>query len=481
MARRSPSFLYHFKMGGGMRVMEVRHWTELVPGDSYQIQSSGLIQPVFQKVISLLYQPLIGSTAVSLYTCLWSELEENRTQSKQNNHHFLMAILNIPLKDIFKARLKLEGIGLLKIFRSKNGENPVYVYEIQPPLSPQSFFQDSMLSYYLSRRLGDHHFNRLKDFFKEESLTDSSYVEMTRSFHEVFSSSTSHSPQSLNGQNVEAHQVVDIMEGSVPKVKPEDFSLDLFYAGLSETFIKAESITPEVEDTVLKLAYIYKLSPLDMQKVVLEALDPHQEIDMGELRNAAKSWFELKKGKVLPTLVARQEEVVKTSASKVKQDSKEEKLIQYLGSVSPRQLLTDLSNGHEPSKSDLALIESLMVEQGLSPGVVNVLLYNVMLKQDMRLTKSYVEKIAGHWARKNIKTVQEAFEFAKKEHQKFQNGKSSSYQNQRGKKSGKREVIPEWFMEEKNRRNEVASAAASLDNFDFELERRRLEEELRKK
>ncbi len=464
-----------------MSFMEARHWTELVPGDTYQIQSSGLIQPYFQKVTSLLYQPLIGSTAISLYTTLWSELEENRTLSKQNHHHFLMAVLDIPLREIYRARLKLEAIGLLRTFRSKNSDGPSYVYEIQSPLSPQGFFQDSMLSYFLYRKLGEHHFNRLKDYFRIDPIVDSSSLEeMTRSFHEVFSSSPARAypVQSHDGQE----QWVDIADGTAPKVKPENFSLDIFYGGLSDTFINIDSITPKVEDTVLKLAYVYNLSPLDMQKIILEAVDDDQEINLDELRKAAKSWYELKRGKHLPKLVERENQQNQPNPQQQeKKETKEEKLIRYLSSVSPKQLLTDLAHGREPSKTDLALVESLLVEQGLEPGVVNVLLYNVMLKQDMRLTKSYVQTIAGHWARKNIKTVEEAFAFAKQEHQKVQEKNKTNSRNQNQKKSGRKEVVPEWFEEERNRRNKVATSAAIFEDFDFELERKRLEEELRKK
>ncbi|GAA0333374.1 DnaD domain protein [Bacillus carboniphilus] len=466
--------------------MEVRHWTELVPGDTYQIQASGLIQPVLQRVVSLLYQPLIGSTATALYTTLLSELEENRTQSKRNYHHFLMAVLNIPLKDIFKARLKLEGIGLLRTYRSKVGEEPMYVYELQPPLSPQSFFHDSMMSYYLQRKLGDHHFDRLKDYFKVESILDSSsHEEMTRSFHEVFTSSTSQAPKAITpDENVDEENWIDMNEGQAPKVRPANFSLDLFYGGLSDNFIKTKSITPQVEETILKLAYIYNLSPLDMQKVLLEAIDEHQEVDLEELRKAAKSWYELQKGKNLPNLIHRKlpsEPQKGKQVEKPKKLTKEEELIRYLSEVTPKQFLTDQANGHEPTKSDLDLIETIMVEQGLEPGVINVLLYYVLLKQDMRLTKTYVQKIAGHWARKNIRTVKEAFEFAKQENQKFQNQKQSSTRKTSYKTTGKKESLPDWFEEERKRRKEVAVAATKFDDFDFELERRKLEEELKKK
>ncbi len=61
-----------------------------------------------------------------------------------------------------------------------------------------------------------------------------------------------------------------------------------------------------------------------------------------------------------------------------------------------------------------------MMNQKLTPGVVNVLIYYVMLRSDMKLAKTYVEKIAGHWARKKVGTVAEAMALAKEENRQYQ-------------------------------------------------------------
>ncbi|WP_413789058.1 DnaD domain protein [Bacillus kandeliae] len=93
-------------------------------------------------------------------------------------------------------------------------------------------------------------------------------------------------------------------------------------------------------------------------------------------------------------------------------------LITYLKETSPRQILIDIS-GSLPSKADLKVVEGVMFQYKLPAGVVNVLIQYVFLKTDMKMTKSYVEKIASHWARKKVKTVEQAMELAKKEHQQY--------------------------------------------------------------
>ncbi len=97
-----------------------------------------------------------------------------------------------------------------------------------------------------------------------------------------------------------------------------------------------------------------------------------------------------------------------------------EKLIHYLEKVSPYQLLVDISDGLKPAPADLQTIENIMLKQKLAPGVVNVLIYYLMVKTDKTLPKKIIEKIATHWSRMKIKSVPQAMDFAKQEEKKFQ-------------------------------------------------------------
>src|SRR5690606_32138852 len=112
----------------------------------------------------------------------------------------------------------------------------------------------------------------------------------------------------------------------------------------------------------------------------------------------------------------------------------EEKLIRQLETMSPKELLEDLSSGHEASEQDLKLIRDVMTSQGLSAPVMNVLIHYVLLQSNMKLSKAYVEKIASHWSRAKLKTAREAMEFAKKEREKYvKKAKSRSEERRVGK------------------------------------------------
>ena len=93
-----------------------QHWQELLPIDHYIATANGLLHDYDRKILTFLYQPLIGAGCMSLYMTLWAELEENRLWSESHSHHSLMNFMDMNLKRIYEKRLKLEAIGLLKTF-----------------------------------------------------------------------------------------------------------------------------------------------------------------------------------------------------------------------------------------------------------------------------------------------------------------------------------------------------------------------------
>ncbi|MEI4617730.1 DnaD domain protein [Bacillus cereus] len=91
-----------------------------------------------------------------------------------------------------------------------------------------------------------------------------------------------------------------------------------------------------------------------------------------------------------------------------------ELLIQQLNSVAPEQLLSELSGGATIPKGDLRIVTDMRDNYRLPNPVIN-LIYYVMLRSDMILNPEYVKKIAGHWVRKKVTTVENALSLAKKE------------------------------------------------------------------
>ncbi|MBG9656600.1 replication initiation and membrane attachment family protein [Cytobacillus firmus] len=466
-----------------------QHWQEMLPIDRYTVAASGLLHDYDRKVLTLLYQPLIGSVCFSLYMTLWAELEENRLWSSSNSHHSLMNFMGMGLKDIYEARLKLEGIGLLKVYVNKEEETRSFIYELLPPLTPEQFFLDGMLNIYLYKKLGKNQFMRLKRFFSDQKVQPAmGYEEVTKAFQDVFQSGH---PGSVDNEVVQLMNEAD-GEGYIGRreqegiqIGNEDFNFELLQAGLNESLVPKKALTVKVKESISNLAFLYGIDPIQMKNIVISAVNEDNEINIDELRKSARDWYQFQNQDQLPSLIDRVQPAIHQTHKK-QPETQEEELIRYLEITSPRQLLKDISGGADPSKGDLQIIEDVMFQQKLLPGVINVLIQYVMLKTDMKLTKGYVEKIAGHWARKKIKTPQEAIALAKKEHRQYLDwaeGKKTAGTTGNKKKPIRTEMLPDWFDEKSStaaKKKESQLQNSEKEQHELEMRKRELKEKLKK-
>jgi len=74
----------------------------------------------------------------------------------------------------------------------------------------------------------------------------------------------------------------------------------------------------------------------------------------------------------------------------------------------PVLFLKEKQGGIEPVDADKRLLTRLVSELRLNPDVVNVLIEHILAKNNQRLNKAYVEKVAVTWSRLKITTVEEA-------------------------------------------------------------------------
>ncbi|ALC89708.1 Replication initiation and membrane attachment protein [Bacillus sp. FJAT-18017] len=463
-----------------------QHWQELVPVDHYVVASNGLLHDYDRKILSFLYQPLIGPDCFSVYLTLWGELEENRLWADSSTHHFLMNMTGMNLKGIYEARLKLEGIGLLKTYVKSEEGTRSFIYELQPPLSPEQFFMDGMLNVYLYRKIGKNNFARLKKFFCDKAMDgNEGYRDVTKAFQEVYSSAPPDAIHYLQDHAVDlnAEEGQTFMGRNEPnpiQIPKETFDFNLLISGLSDSLLPKKALNEKVKDAISNLAFLYSIDVMQMKNIVLSALNENDEIDLEELRKAARDWYQFVHYDKLPALVERvQPPAYREQLEEPK--TQDEKLIHYFETASPLQVLRDLSGGAEPSKADLQIIEDVMFNQKLMPGVINALIQTVMIKSDMKMTKSYVERIASHWARKQLKTAKEAVDLSRKEHKKYLEWKNSGSpastgtKRQTKKNTIRQEILPDWFDEESSK----ASPESKESSAELEARKKEVEEKLK--
>ncbi|MED4070815.1 replication initiation and membrane attachment family protein [Priestia endophytica] len=463
--------------------MTSQHWKELIAIDRYVVHTNDILHDYDRQIITKLYQPLIGPIGYSLYMTLWSQLKEKEHWGKEVTHHYLMAMMQCGLPEIYRERQKLEGIGLLKTFVKEEQEHRLFVYELIPPLTPHEFFNDGVLNIYLYNRLGKNVFQNVKQHFLYPPLPKDQFKDVTRSFNDTFQTLHMSEISSVQKEvkstltNKENFKYVGEAKSNGISLDDHTFDFKLFLAGLSDTMVPKKALTSEVREAIQKISFLYEINPIEMKNVVIDAIDENDEINIENLRKSAQNTYLFKSGESLPTLVE------KTQPDKLKEEEKEpigqnpeDELIPLLNNISPRELLEGWSQGAQASKADLQIIEDVMFKQKLTPGVVNVLIYYVMIKTDMKLSKSYVEKIASHWARKGIKTVKEAMDLAKNEHKEYQQWEETKKQstNKKTRKPIRKEMVPDWLKEK-----EENSVEKPDDEEKIKEEERKMEEILK--
>lgn len=395
----------------------VHLYKELQPADHFEISLPQSLSTQERQLLTLFYQPLTGPEPISLYLTLWAEAEDALTNSM--THYYLMSVLNMPIGKIFEARIALEAIGLLRTFRKQEEENRSFIYELIRPLDANTFFQDPLLSMFLFSKIGEQAYRKLRKRFVS-TISTSGYTDISRTFTDVY-------------KPVHSKINVEQMDNQ-PTVKTdypfymEEFDFDLLKSGLSEQLVPSKTLTIEIREVIAKLAYLYRFNPIEMQKVVILALDDQMNLTRDRLKKAAADVYKLTISKEPPQLqkfFSSEIEENRIVENPVK--SKEQEMIEYFESTNPIEHLRNLNNGKEPTDYTKDLVSNLFINHGMNIGVVNVLIEYVMLQTDKKLPKNFVETIADHWNRKNIKTAKEAMAIARSEHDKFKKLKNKEY------------------------------------------------------
>jgi replication initiation and membrane attachment protein len=466
------------------------HWKELLPVDRYMVRTADYLHEVHQKVLTLLYQPLVGSIAYSLYMTLWSELKRDDYWSEEQTHRQLMLMMGVDLTAIFQERKKLEAIGLLRTFKTKADGVTTYLYELQPPMPPQQFFENDVLSVYLFNKLGKTQYRKLRERFVVDVIDKETFTETTYGFDEVFTSLhhseivSNHESEMVDSLALYEHQqFVSERKGESFHFTEKSFDFELLKKDLSSFIVPEHTLTPEVKETILRLAFVYRIEPLQMSRILQQSLVHDDEVDIGELRKRTQEWYKLEHGNEPPTLALQTHPLKHRTMANQQPQTEEEKVIALYETTPPLTLLESRSDGAKVPLADLKIVESLIVDYQLLPGVVNVLLDYVLLRNDMKLSKSLIEKIAGHWARKKVKTVTEAMTLAKEEHRKLETWKKQDSAKTSGKttvkkKNPRRDQLPKWLIEEEKRLQEQQSAVREnlgASTMDLDEERRRFE------
>lgn len=408
----------------------------ILPADIYMVVNKTVITSTNRKIITMLYQPIIGHVATSLYFTLCDDLDKREVMSEELTHYHLMMTMQLKLESIVIAREKLEAIGLLKTFFKKENVN-TYVYQLYSPLSAAEFLNHPILNVVLYNNLGKKEYQKVVSYFKIPRINLKDYQEITKQFDEVFTP--------VPGNSItENDDIADTNKNRPTLMHQIDFNL--LISSIPESMISPNCFNNDVKELINNLSYAYGIDDLTMQGIVRDSLNERGLIDKNELRKNARNYYQFEQGGRLPTLIyTTQPEYLRSPTGDA---SNWAKMVYTFETVTPYDYLKSKYKNGEPSARDLRLIESLLTDMKLKPGVVNVLIAYVLKINNQKLSKNYVETIAGQWKRLNIETVEDAMRLSEKEHKRVKKKLEANKKTKPVETKQKEAPVPDWFNKE---------------------------------
>ena len=413
----------------------------LLPADSYIVINKTLLTEIDKKNLINLYEPIIGPLPISLYLTLWSDLDKSETMSVDYTHHHLMTFLKTKLDLIKEARESLEAVGLIKTYLKKDSDINHYIYELFSPLSAYEFFNHPILNVVLYNNIGESEYkNLLKNYKKPISRYDD-YEEITSKLNETFKSSVG------NFFNNE-----DIKDKSSLKLEIDSLiDFDLLMESIPNKVLSEKALNKRMRELINSLAFIYNVDTLKLSEIIRLTIDENGMINKDSLIKEIRKYYEYNNSGSLPTIIYRtQPEYLKTPEGSL---SNRSKMIYIFENTTPYDFLKSKYKNNNPTSRDLKLLEYLAIDLGMMPAVINVLIDYILRINDNKLTRSYVETIAGQWTRLGIKTADSAMKQAEKEYKK------------KPKKEQKEDIkLPVWFNKENNNESITEEEKAELED-----------------
>lgn len=338
--------------------------------------------------LSLLYAPLIGSDAFLLYMGLTSLLDKSTLACKGLKHQDLFDAFSFTLQSFNKARIKLEGSGLLNSYVSDDGE---FTYLLNPPYTAKNFIIDSPLVFYLKSKLSEDSFKRIYDRFVLDSVDKKNLTNITKPFDEVFQSDV------YTDETIQKFGYILGKNASKLKVSENTFDFDKFIKLIDKGYLPL-GVTQEFKEQIIQLAYVYQFNEDEMSYIFSESLDRKNEFSMNLLKKRIGVYFQAKRNLDSPKIIEKND-----GEAYVDQ-------IEYLDKINPVDLLKVLSPNYPASY--LSIVNELYSNINLPRGVINCMICKVLRDKDGELPGTkYFEKVAQSWIADNVLTTKDAIKY----------------------------------------------------------------------
>lgn len=347
----------------------------------FWVVSHGLISSEDTKVLTLLYQPLIGSDSYGVYMFLVNLVDRNKLQSDVFERQMILDVLSLTKSKFTEAVDKLEAIGLLTTFLKED----IYLYRVNMPLNARRFLLDGILGSFLKSEIGDAHFELLFGYFAQTEISRRGYLNITKSFDEVYKS------KELDVLKSDLF-VMGRKNGSGIIIK-DSFDFETLFNNLPIRLKKKRIFTKRIQSQIASVMYVYNFSIHEMIDILSKSYDEENSTLFYErIAINAQSYFNNTYGKHMLHIEKKQDAETTIDLSKIK----------------PQDLIRVFGENMTNQAYALETIRQFMERNAVDIGLINAVIITALKYNDNLPHINYLEKVLADWLSRGIKTGEDA-------------------------------------------------------------------------
>ncbi|MGX7245695.1 replication initiation and membrane attachment family protein [Enterococcus quebecensis] len=433
------------------------NWKEVHPKSIFQVTVPSPLSDQEQMILTLLYQPMIGAEAFSLYLTLLSEVEESG-MSESLFHADLITMMNISIRQIQSARRKLEGIGLLTTYVQNDSElGPKFLYRLNHPEPAERFFKDEVLVLTLLNSVGQRKLDKLFNQFKPKFVNLTGFEDISSRFNDVYL----FKEEQIISQNQQLSQIEQSFNDPRPSKKPsavdKSFDWSYFIQGIERLGIKLPDNGDGFKEEVFIFHNLFGITELDMIDFCSKSFDYYtSKIDVKDFERAIYRAYdpdkkqkrsEFQKNEVAE-LSDEDQQTYRYNSLKMNGFSTQDiQMIMDSEKNFPLNYLEALKNGRGgyTTPQERSLVKYLVSKSGLPNSVINILInYVYNIQKQPTLKADYVNRIANEWAQSGIFSPEKAIEHVREIAKKGKEQKQTRQRYGQNNRPIRQETLPDW-------------------------------------
>ncbi len=394
---------------------------QLKPKEIYRPHKARPLQRDGEQALYHLYQPFIGSDAVAVYLSLLTDAED--CEQEEFVHMDALTALDMGIPRFTAARMRLEGIGLLRVYTKEDRElGRRFLYELLEPLTPTAFFQDARYCQLLLQKVSQHKFNQLAKRFAPETPDTEGYRQVTKRFAEVFG------PQN-EGAAIDQAAAADIkMQTASYRELADTGYLKVTLADLDWTFMKdladkehldAISFTDELREKLAFYHEFYGYNEMELIQLLADTVAlENGQLSLKKLDRLAAARTDERPVAKKSSSANEGEQLIRRKNALLAQGFTEEdwQAIQAAENYPPLKYLQGLKKAKRSfvTKNEEWLLKDLVEKSPLPNSVINQLMSYVLVDQNKSdLNSRLVNTIATDWSEKQLKTPEDAIRYVR--------------------------------------------------------------------